>query len=94
MSDKYVRVLASKTLAFTGTSASTTLPGVGHWTQFRLCASQDCYIVTGEGAATATNAGTMIPAGVEIFIQIPDTHSHIAAIQDAANGNLNIAAVG
>ena len=93
MSDIFFRNLDSKTLAYT-TSTSTTLPGSSDWTQYRLAATTDCYVVTGAGSATATTAGYLIPAGTEVFIEIPSAHTHIAAIQSASPGNLNIAAVG
>jgi len=79
---------ASKTLEFSGASASAAV-GNADYTTVRICATSDCFVEFGVNPLVAANTGMFLPAGVPEYFFLA-YGAKIAAIQASAAGTLYI----
>ena len=64
-------------------------PGAAHEDIVRVAGNRDCYIAFGDSTVEATTNDALFTQGVEAF-KVPDTATHIAAIQESASGIMTI----
>lgn len=81
------------TVAYTGTSAQGTIPTnlAGDIPNYCwVVATSDAHVRWGQGNQTAVTTDAFFPAKVPVLINTKGS-TKIAAIQDSAGGNLNVA---
>lgn len=78
------------TLSVAGTSARVALPaGAAHEDIVRVACNTDCHIAFGDSTVEATTSDALFTTGVEAF-KVPQSATHIAAIQLSSAGNMTI----
>lgn len=77
-------------ISVSGTTARVALPsGAGAEDIVRVACNTDCHIKFGDSSVDATTNDALFTAGVEAF-KVPDTATHLAAIQVSAAGILTV----
>jgi hypothetical protein len=84
--------LSSTTVKITVGAASVrvALPsGASHEDIVRIACNTDAYIAFGDSTVVATESDALFTAGVEAF-KIPQTATHVAALQESAGGLMTL----
>ena len=77
-------------ISVTGTSARAEIPsGAGAEDIIRIACNTDCHIKFGDSTVEATTSDPLFTQGVEAF-KVPDTSTHVAAIQVSASGTMTL----
>lgn len=84
---------AGASITTSGTSASAAIPVASDGNRpryIRVAAINACYVKLGVSGVTATNTDILVQPADAVLLQVPMGITHIAAIQDASAGKVNI----
>lgn len=81
---------ANASISVTNASGSAAISGTGGTLRLANVSTVECFVKVGGSTVTAATTDFSVPANTQVFISVPNTATHVAAITAASTTTLRI----
>lgn len=81
---------ANASLSVTTTTGRVAISGTGGTLRLANVTSVECFVAVGDNTVVATTGDFSVPGNTPVFLAIPNTATHVAAITGATTTTLRI----